>query len=56
MYLVLSGSVLHFDIALLRKFTNHDDLALTIRYRSFNLAFFRNPVRSQAPLHLTHLC
>ena len=35
MCLVLSGSVLHSDIALLWKFTNHDDFALTVRYRSF---------------------
>ena len=28
MCLVLSGSVYHFDIALLRKFTKHDDFAL----------------------------
>ena len=42
MCLVLSGSVLHFDIALdivlLWKFTNHDDFALTVRYRSFLFA------------------
>ena len=36
MCLVLSGSVCHFDIALLRKFTNHNDFALTVRYRSFS--------------------
>ena len=29
-----SGSVCHFDIALLRKFTSRDDLALTVPYRS----------------------
>ena len=41
MCLVLSESVLHFDIALLWKFTNHDDFALTVRYRSFNSAYDR---------------
>ena len=35
MCLVLNGSVRHFDVALLSKFTNHDDFALTVRYRSF---------------------
>ena len=35
MCLVLSGSVHHFDFALLWKFTNHDDFAPTVRYRSF---------------------
>ena len=35
MCLVLGGLVLHFDIALLWKFANHDDLALTVRYLSF---------------------
>ena len=38
MCLVLSGSLRHFDIALLRKFhdviKNHDDFALTVPYRS----------------------
>ena len=34
MCLVHSQSVRHFDIALLWKFTNHDDFALTVRYRS----------------------
>ena len=34
MCLVLSGSVHQFDIALLRKFTTHDDFALTVRYSS----------------------
>ena len=34
MILVPSGSVRHFDTALLRKFTNHDDFAPTVRYRS----------------------
>ena len=29
------GSVRHFDVSLLRKFTNHDDFAVTVRYRSF---------------------
>lgn len=46
MCLVLSRSVRHFDIALPRKFTNHDDLALTVCYL---FSFFRNPVRSQPP-------
>ena len=32
MCLVLSGSVRHFEIALLWKFTNHDDFAPTVRY------------------------
>ena len=36
MCLVLSGSVRHFDVALLWQFTNHD-FALTVRYRSFIL-------------------
>ena len=40
MRLVLSGSVRHFDIALLRKFTNHHDFALTVFYRLF---FFQVP-------------
>ena len=31
MSLVLSGSVRHFDVALLWKFTNHYDFALTVR-------------------------
>ena len=35
MCLVLIGSVHHFDFALLWKFTNHDDFAGTVRYRSF---------------------
>lgn len=37
MCLVFSGSVRHFDIALLWKLTNHDDLALTVRNRSLVL-------------------
>ena len=37
--LVLSGSVHHLDIALLWKFTNHDDFALTVRYRSFYMLY-----------------
>lgn len=36
----LSGSVNHFDVALLWRFINHDDFALTIRYRSLLLLFF----------------
>ena len=32
-----SGSVRHFDIALLWEFTNHDDFALTVRYGPFSL-------------------
>lgn len=34
MRLVLSGSVRHFDVALLWTFADHDDLTLTVRYRS----------------------
>ena len=41
MCLVLGQSVLHFDIALLWKFTNHDDFAQTVWYRSF-AAFLLN--------------
>ncbi len=39
MCFVLSGSVLHFDIALLWTFTNHDDFALTVRYRSLDIMY-----------------
>ena len=31
----VSGSVRHFDVALLWKFTNHDDFPITVQYRSF---------------------
>lgn len=34
MCLVLNGSVRHFDVALLWTFADHDDLTLTVRYRS----------------------
>ena len=36
MFLILRGSVHHFDEALLSKFTkfNHDDFAPSVRYRS----------------------
>ena len=34
MCLVLSGCVRRFDVALLWKFTNHDDFALTVRFCS----------------------
>ena len=40
MCLVLSGSVLHFDIALLWKFTNHDDFAQEPMSRSMNSTTF----------------
>ena len=39
---VLSGSVRHLDIAFLRKLTNHDDFALTVRYLS--LQSLKKPV------------
>ena len=34
MCLVLSGYVRRFDVALLWKFTNHDDFALAVRFCS----------------------
>ena len=37
MCLVLSASVRHFDVALPWKFRNHDDFAVTVRYRSLLL-------------------
>ena len=42
MCLVLSESLRHFDIALLWKFTNPDDFALTVRYRSFSVLTDQN--------------
>ena len=58
--------VRHFDITLLRKFTNHNDFALTVRYRSpdtnaavlvllsknLNKKSNENKVNSKAPLSL----
>lgn len=41
MCLFLCGSVCHFDIAWLQKFTNHDSFALTVRYRSQFIIFLQ---------------
>ena len=40
MCLVVSRSVCHFDIALLPNSTNHNDFALTVRYRSLFISIF----------------
>ena len=45
MDLVISGSVIHFDVVLLWKFTNHDDFALTVRRVPLVCLCFTSSVR-----------